>query len=395
MTATSPPAGGTFTLPTPLILVVDFNEPISDDPNPDLSVGTDDLTLNVGTVTGAFKSGPNQATYVLSGITNEGTLNVTLGAGKLADAFGNPNAAFTASYTLDRGTTAFPVPLVAVSPRGSLVYQGSITGTVGFIGDTDSYSLSLDAGQQLTVLVDPAATLRPSVLVIGPLGTIVGTATATGNGLDALSLNGLITTAGTYTIVVSGAAGTTGAYTLTANANAAHELKAHNGPSNNTTAQNLDPAFITLGPTQSRAAVVGQLDGATLNIDLYSFNLPADGRVSLALEDLVGTAAEVELRNASGALIASGLVGPTNSDRVLNNVALAAGTYSVRIRPTASSTSSYTLVVIRNGMFDAEPNDPAGSARDITRPAACSAWSRPPRRAMTTSRRGTSVGCRG
>src|SRR5262245_1508595 len=77
VTATAPPAGGVFTLPSPLTFVVTFNEPIAA-----ASVGTDDLTLSVGTVTAAVASGPNEATYTIGGITAEGSLTITLGAGK-------------------------------------------------------------------------------------------------------------------------------------------------------------------------------------------------------------------------------------------------------------------------------------------------------------------------
>src|SRR5262249_8140963 len=95
VTTTDPPfPGRRFTLPAPFTYAVKCNEPIAAG-----SVGTDDLTLNVGTVSSAVASGPSQATYTISGITTDTTLNVAIAAGKLTDAFGNPNLApFSASY---------------------------------------------------------------------------------------------------------------------------------------------------------------------------------------------------------------------------------------------------------------------------------------------------------
>src|SRR5262249_14561235 len=70
---------------------------------------------------------------------------------------------------------------------------------------------------------------------------------------------------GTYTILVSGAAGTTGGYTVQVYLNAAVEAEEHGGPRNDTlaTAQDLEPAFLPLTTSADRAAVVGTTDGST------------------------------------------------------------------------------------------------------------------------------------
>ena len=54
------------------------------------------------------------------------------------------------------GTAAAPVNgigVVGVAPQGSLVYDPSATGVIGFAGDTDNFTLNVDPGQTITVLV--------------------------------------------------------------------------------------------------------------------------------------------------------------------------------------------------------------------------------------------------
>src|SRR5436305_13654816 len=104
----------------------------------------------------------------------EGTQAATIAAGALTDVNDNPMSAFTATYALDRPTTAMPVPLRAVNPVGSFVYTSSTTttatGIIGTADDADAFTVSLDAGQTVTALVTPGAGLRPTVAVRGPGG---------------------------------------------------------------------------------------------------------------------------------------------------------------------------------------------------------------------------------
>ena len=55
----------------------------------------------------------------ISGITNEAVLSAEAAAGAIhGRVFGNPSAAFSGTYIVDYGTTAYPVPLVAVESPG-------------------------------------------------------------------------------------------------------------------------------------------------------------------------------------------------------------------------------------------------------------------------------------
>src|SRR5262249_47924538 len=149
------------------------------------------------------------------------------------------------------------------SPLGSLIYDPSLTRTIAFAGDTDSFTVAVDPGQTIAVLVTPNSTgLQPTVELRDPSNAVVATATATGAGQPAL-LNPVRTTAGTYTITVSGAGGTTGLYTVQVILNAAQEEEATLAGVNNDTranAQNIDGSFVTLQTPQAsaqRGAVLG------------------------------------------------------------------------------------------------------------------------------------------
>src|SRR5262249_20488852 len=259
VTATSPPVGGTFTLPAPLTYVVTFNEPITA-----ASVGTDDLTLSVGTVTAAVASGPNEATYTIGGITPRGLVTITLGPGKVPDAFGNPNpAAFAGSYALDFGTVAFPTPLAPKLPLGSTVYDPGISGVIAPAGDQDNFTLALDPGQTISVSVTPGfgSTLRPTVTLLDPSNNVIGTATASAAGkpVGVLTVPTVGSIPGTYTVLVEGAGGSAGSYGVQVTLNAALDTENVNGPSNDTiaTAQNIDGSATSLGGSATRLAVVG------------------------------------------------------------------------------------------------------------------------------------------
>jgi sugar lactone lactonase YvrE len=122
--ATSPAAGGLLPLspPAPVKLLLDFNEAFAA-----ASVGVDDLGVSQGTVTAAQVVDTDTVEYTLSGL-REGPLAVTVAAGALTDAYGNPMLPFSAAYEIDIGTAPFPSPLTPQNPTGSLVYQGSVSG---------------------------------------------------------------------------------------------------------------------------------------------------------------------------------------------------------------------------------------------------------------------------
>ncbi len=255
VTSVTPAANAFVALPFTTV-DVNFNQAI--DP---ASVQTSDLSLVRGTVTGfSLLNGNTTVRFALTDLTTEQSLSLAVAAGAFHDSQGNPNAAFdNGTVTLDIDSLAFPVPLTADAPLGSLAYDGNTSvATIQFAGDTDSFTLDLDANQTVNVTVAPSSTLQPTVAVTGP-GTNQSASAATAG--SAVTLNLIpISTAGTYTLAVSGVGATTGSFTILVTLNAAPEAESNGGAANDAlaTAQPLAPGFVNLGGGLQSATVRGR-----------------------------------------------------------------------------------------------------------------------------------------
>ena len=250
---TNPANGSLVALPF-TTLDVHFNEPFDA-----ATVGVSDLTLSQGSVTAATTVDSTTVRYTLSNISVEGALTVTMAAGAVSKAGDDfPVLGFSETFGTDIGTRAMPTA-TAVAPSGSLIYQTSSNGTISSATDTDSFTIALDAGQTLTVTLTGTSTLQSTFSVTDPSSNVLGTATAAAPGKNAIIETLTAGTAGTYTIVVGGAAGTTGAYTVGVTLNAAQELGAFGGATNQSlaTAQDISGSFVSLGGNASRGAVLG------------------------------------------------------------------------------------------------------------------------------------------
>jgi subtilisin family serine protease len=182
----------------------------------------------------------------------------------------------------------FPTPLTAQEPLGSLVYTGSTDGVILSTEDMDAYTLLIDPGQTITVVVEPVDGLQPEVelyLLDGDDELLLASASADAGGqaaiLQSVATHGTLVVPGvgappkTYLVRIRGVDGSTGFYDVRIALNAAMEEESYGGPANNsiTTAQNLDQAFLPLlgsvtdshsSPHPERAMVLGQsaaLDG--------------------------------------------------------------------------------------------------------------------------------------
>jgi subtilisin family serine protease len=275
--STDPADGSSTQLPL-TSLIVNLNEPYAQS-----SVSTDDVSLNIGSVVGFNFVDADTVEYLLAGINQEGTLTFSLAFGALTDEFGNPSQPFSGSTSLDFGIVPFPVPTLLVEPRGALIYQTSITGIIQPADDTDGFIITIDSGQQITVVVTPLDdSLRPEVTLARLSGggnpVVIGTGAAGAPGEDAVIQS--VQTQGNiwqtnpppreYLVTVAGTDGTTGAFRVTLILNAAVEDEDHGGSSNDSleSAQSLEGAFLSVAtnatPTPARAGALGAVRGGAL-----------------------------------------------------------------------------------------------------------------------------------
>lgn len=251
VTAVRPANNSVVTLPLTAI-ELDFNEPVAPG-----SVDISDLAINLGSVIAAELLDADTVRYVISGIDSEDTLLVTLKGGSVTDVWGNPTLGFSASYTLDADTIALPA-LTPYELRGSLVYGRRFSGILGSLGDVDLATFSLDAGQRVTLLIDPSTNVAPLLELRGPDGTVLGSV-APLPGKDGVLSEISADVAGVYTIAVQQTGSSLGSYRIEVLLNAVLEAESANGPTNDTiaAAQSIDAAFAPLPLGGQRAAVLG------------------------------------------------------------------------------------------------------------------------------------------
>ena len=292
---------------------------------------------------------------------------------------GTEGGNFYVSFVLDVGTTAFPTPLKAERPLGSLVYDSSVSGFISPAGDADSYTLLVDPGQKLTVVVEPDTSLRPHVELFRLTN---GDAVRIGSGVSAVAGEDAVLQTidsapigqgpTTYQVSLAGLDGTRGLYNLRIILNAAVENENHNGPTNNTleTAQDIEPAFTDLSSQgashlrPARLAVLGQVDESDSTGDFYSFALRKNQTVTLGLKAEGAGNVQLELLSASGTLLARGSSEAGNLDQLISNfTASSRGTYYVKV--TGDPGVAYNLVVTRDAEFDTESNNDFAAAQDI------------------------------
>jgi len=282
------------------VLDVDFNEVI----NPS-TISSDDVVVNLGSVTSAVALDADTARYTISNLNSEGSLIASLLANKVADIFGNPNASnFTANYIVDRVVGPFQQTPTANSPLGGMIYETSGSGWIGFSGDSDGFTISLNASQTLSILVTPvSSTLRPQVELLDPANTSIGIASAASNGVAVLLPLKQASAPGTYRINVSGVDATLGDYTVRLVLNATIESESAAGALNQTsaTAEDLTPTSLTLSTPLSqsrRMAVLGAADSVSVAATTPSFtDISLTGTRSFAAvgDDATDTLASTQL----------------------------------------------------------------------------------------------------
>ncbi|HEV8606295.1 MAG TPA: S8 family serine peptidase [Tepidisphaeraceae bacterium] len=233
-----------------------LNEPLAPS-----SLNLTDLQIDHGTITAAELLDPQQVRFTISGLDPEATLNISLPAGAFTDQFANPSLPHSATLQLDAtGPTSLPTPLPSLSPLGGLLRGASASGLINDPADTDTFTLSLNAGQRLSLAVLGTDGLLPTFQLLDPQDQTL--ASVVTNSSIATTDDLLITTSGLYSIIVGETASTSGHYTLRASVNATLESESLAGPSNDTipSGQPLDFVFLPLANGASRAAIAGQSD---------------------------------------------------------------------------------------------------------------------------------------
>ena len=302
-------------------------------------------------------------------------------------------AVAAASETL-AATVPFPA-LTGVKPFGSLIYEGSVDGTVP-ASATQSFTLSVDASQTITVDVLPAVSLQATIELRDPSNNLIGSATAGAVGQEALLQTVPASSAGTYTITIGGANNTTGTFHVRAALNAMFEFEAHGGPADDdlATAQDLASSAIALRPVSDRMAVLGDFDGneyslivtrnanfelesndtaaisqplggsgvvlgaigngvAGSDADWYSFSVNAGDNLVLDTTTPSDGPGEfpntlnphIELYDPSANLVATGTALADGRNESLSYTALVSGTYLGRVTGESGTTGEYVLQV--------------------------------------------------
>ena len=132
---------------------MDFSEAIAP-----ASVTAGDLTLSFGTVAGVSVVDANTVEFQIGSISREGSLLLSIPAGAISDATGNPFAGYAGRIELDFASQPLP-PFVELEPKGMLVHSASIQGSVASGPDVDEFTVVLDRGQTLSLTLQVEAAL--------------------------------------------------------------------------------------------------------------------------------------------------------------------------------------------------------------------------------------------
>jgi hypothetical protein len=120
----------------------------------------------------------------------------------------------TVGITVNMVPKEFPVLLEAVAPKGSLIYKGATTDVFGATGDVDKFTIQVDEGQTVSVLMTPQnASIIGRVELFDPSGTSLGWTRSPFAGRLALLQSAPIQAIGTYSLDLTALSGS-GPYDL-------------------------------------------------------------------------------------------------------------------------------------------------------------------------------------
>jgi subtilisin family serine protease len=174
---------------------------------------------------------------------------------------GTAGGDFVFGFTADVVETDLATPLVGRGSLGNQLYETSTFGQINFAGDKDTYAVSLNDGQIVSIGLQTIAGLEATLRLLDPSDGLV--AEQTTNGGSALIQTIPLSAAGEYTIEVEGANGSTGAYVdLHLILSAAFESESYSGSGNNSlnSAQDLSAALAPTAFNANLGSVIGTSD---------------------------------------------------------------------------------------------------------------------------------------
>ncbi len=160
------------------------------------------------------------------------------------------------------------VEFTQLNPEGSLIYESLASGEISATNPSDRYTIELDPGQQLTIIVEGAdAGLLPDVTWYDTFALPVTYGPTVGNTTVVQTLDA--TLPGVYEVEITGNSGSVGTYDLRFLLNSDIEMETFGVGDNGTllTADSLEPGSLDLGnpltTTADRMATVGFLTAGT------------------------------------------------------------------------------------------------------------------------------------
>ncbi|WP_182867972.1 carboxypeptidase regulatory-like domain-containing protein [Rhodopirellula sp. JC639] len=289
----------------------------------------------------------------------DGTYQVSMAAGAITSISGTPLTGFDASFDAE-----MIAPLERKTPLGSLIHDPPVEGHFSNPADVDTFQLNLDAGQLLSVVLQPLdPSIRAGITLFAPDGSSLGTVSASAAGRRALMQTIPLPDAGSYRLETTALAGS-GAYKFRVLLNAAGEAEDSIGSTNQTlgTAEPIDGSSVAVGTGGDRLGVIGLLNG---NSDYFSFSLEQGQYATLSLSAHTDADVALQLIDGTGNVLADGATAAVNDDRRISGfVASASGTYFARV--DGEIETQYALLVTRGIDFEQELNDDSTEAQDLS-----------------------------
>ena len=241
--------------PADVTEVVTFSQPMDTSFTTSSSFSLYGNYLNVYYAAASFSWDPTDTILTINydDLPND-TYTLTLYASGFENSVGIPLASnYVANFSVALGTAAFTTPFTPVNPLGDLIYTSTDDPVLVTSTDIDYLTLSLNAGETLTLVATPTTpSLQLWLTVLDPSSNVVASTEASAPGADAVIETAPVATTGTYTIVVYDVNGNIGQYSIQATLNAFVKT----GTSNDTiaTAQDISGSSYSLTPRQCRSA---------------------------------------------------------------------------------------------------------------------------------------------